>query len=177
MHEILFGGIGLQSLDEQTMQAVTDNQLPFVNDVTAVTIDRAGAYAQHHLGFFPEINDLGGKRLRFGANAEFFAAEGLDAYANGVIRLDALSPETTLGYIFGGIVTNGPHTRGVPGVVSSASNMVFEVVLTRVPEPTAGWVAVAAALVAARIFRRREFRSNVLVRRARRGRLPQRPGG
>jgi hypothetical protein len=73
--------------------------------------------------------------LRFGANAEFFAAPGVAAYDNGVIKLDALAEETTLGYIFGGLAANGPHTRGVPGVVSSASNLVFEVVLTPVPEP------------------------------------------
>jgi hypothetical protein len=135
MHEVLFGGIGVQFLDEGSMQVLTDNALPFVNDITAVRIDSAGAFSQHHLGLFPAINDLSGKRLRFGANAEFFLAPGLVTYDNGVINLDALAQETTLGYIFGGLAANGPHTRGVPGVVSSASNVVFEVVLTPVPEP------------------------------------------
>jgi len=155
MHEIIFGGISVQFLDEQTMQVQTDHALPFVNDITAVKIDAAGAFSQHHLGFFPAINDLGGKRLRFGTNAEFFHAEGIETFANGVIKLDALSQETTLGYIFGGLAANGPHTRGVPGIVSSASNTIFEVVLTPVPEPSAGLLAAAATLFAAFIQRRR----------------------
>jgi hypothetical protein len=149
MHEVLFGGISVQSLNEQTMQVVTDNQLPFVNDITAVKIDAAGNFSQRHLGFFPEINDLSGKRLRFGSNAEFFHAEGINAFSNGVIKLDALSRQTTLGYIFGGIASNSPHVRGVAGAVSSASNMIFEVVLTPVPEPAAWLLCVAAAVLAA----------------------------
>jgi hypothetical protein len=135
MHEVLFGGISVQFLDESSMQVMTDNALPFVNDITAVRIDEAGEFTQHHLGFFPAISDLSGKTLRFGANAEFFAAPSIAAYDNGVINLDALTQETTLGYIFGGLAANGPHTRGLPGVASSASNVVFEVVLTPVPEP------------------------------------------
>ena len=147
MHEVLFGGIGVQFLDETSMQVMTDNALPFVNDITAVRIDAAGAFSQHHLGFFPAINDLGGKRLRFGANAEFFALPGVEAYDNGVIKLDAVRQETTLGYIFGGLAANGPHTRGVPGVVSSASNVVFEVVLTPAPEPASAIIGAGAALM------------------------------
>jgi hypothetical protein len=136
MHEVLFGGISLQYLNTATMQTETDNALPFVNDITSVVIDADGNFSQHWLGKFPVITDLQGKRLRFGANAEFFLADGIETYPNGVIKLDALTGPTTLGYIYGGIIANGPHTRsGDPPAISSASNMIFTVVYAPVPEP------------------------------------------
>jgi hypothetical protein len=145
MHELLFGGISLQYLNTDTMQTETDFGLPFVNDITSVVIDPAGNYTQHWLGEFPEVNDLDGKRLRFGANAEFFPADGIETYSNGVIKLDELIGPTTLGYIYGGIIANGPHTRsGDPPATTSASNIVFTVVYTPVPEPGSAVFAVVA---------------------------------
>ena len=35
MHEVLFGGISVQYLNPQTMQVETDNDLPFINDITS----------------------------------------------------------------------------------------------------------------------------------------------
>ena len=133
MHEILLGGISLQYLDEATNEVETDDALPFVNDITSVVIDSAGEYSQHHLGYYPELLDTEDNRLRFGANAEFFVASGIETFDNGVIKLDEIEGETVLGHIFGGIVTNGPHTR--QGADSSGSNRIFEVVMVTVPEP------------------------------------------
>ncbi|HEY3394246.1 MAG TPA: hypothetical protein VGK58_16150, partial [Lacipirellulaceae bacterium] len=145
MHEVLFGGISLQYLNTDTRETETDHDLPFINDITSVVIDAAGNYRQHWLGEFPAINDLEGKRLRFGANAEFFLAHGIETFANGVIKLDELSGPTTLGYIYGGIIANGPHTRsGDPPATSSASNIIFTVVYTPVPEPASAVLAVVA---------------------------------
>jgi hypothetical protein len=145
MHELLFGGISLQFVDTDTMQTVTDDALPFVNDITSVVIDSAGNYSQHWLGQFPTMNDLEGTRLRFGANAEFFLADGIETFANGVVKLDDLNGPTTLGYIFGGIISNGPHTRsGDPPATSSASNIMFTVVYMPVPEPGAALLALIA---------------------------------
>ena len=134
MHEILFGGISLQYVND-SLQVVTDLNMPFVNDVTSIEIDTDGNYSQHWLGRFPELDDLDGKRLRFGANAEFFPADGIETFDNGVIKLDSITAPTNVGYIFGGLETNGPHVRGVPGVTSGASNRIFRVVLIPVPEP------------------------------------------
>lgn len=135
MHEFLFGGISVQYLDPLTGTVETDNDMPFVNDITALAITADGAYSQHHMGYFPEIADSAGKQWRFGANAEFFATEGISTFDNGVFDLDALTGPTTLGYIYGGIMTNGPHTRGFPDVTSTASYRIFEVVYVPVPEP------------------------------------------
>ena len=153
MHELLFGGISLQFYDPATGSVQTDPRLPFVNDITSVVIAPDGSYSQHYVGEFPEIADATNERLRFGANAEFFRAEGIAAYANGVIDLDAITETTTLGFIYGGLTANGPHTRGFPNVVSSASNTIFEVVFEPVPEPTTlllCWVPMVMAVLCRR---------------------------
>jgi hypothetical protein len=146
MHQLLFGGISLQYLNTQTGQIETDDALPFVNDISSIVIDAAGEYSQHRIGEYPVLTDLDGLRLRFGANAEFFLAEGIETYDNGVLKLDELTEPTTLGYIFGGIVTNGPHTRGTPPAASAGSNQIFTVVYTPIPEPTALMLASASLL-------------------------------
>jgi hypothetical protein len=153
MNEILFGGISLQYYDPTLGQVVTDDAMPFVNDVTSIVINADGVYSQHHLGFFPEIFDDQGNQWRFGANAEFFKAAGIPAYDNGVIDLDQLSGATALGFIFGGIATNGPHTQGNPQVTSTASYRVFEVIYTPVPEASSLALALGA-LGAAGLFRK-----------------------
>ncbi|MEX2171619.1 MAG: hypothetical protein WD851_20035 [Pirellulales bacterium] len=147
MHEVLFGGISLQYIDPVTGLIATDDNFPFINEITSVAIDAAGNYTQHLLGEFPELLDNEGKRLRFGANAEFFHAEGVPIYDNGVIKFDELTGQTVLGYIFGGIAANAPHVRGVPGAASAASDLIFEVVLVPVPEPGA-WVLIISAGIA-----------------------------
>jgi hypothetical protein len=163
MHEILFGGISYQTLDTSTQSIVTDAAFPFVNDITSVVIDSDGNYSQHWIGEYPVINDMTGNRLRFGANAEFFVAEGIPTYSNGVLKLDALTEPTIIGYIFGGLTSNAPHTRDpstgapVPGVVSAASNRIFTVVYTPVPEPTPLLLLICGALSAAGIRRRGFF--------------------
>jgi hypothetical protein len=154
MHQWLFGGISLQYLDETTGQITTDNAMPFVNDITSIVSDADGNYTQYHLGRFPGLLDASGNQLRFGANAEFFAAPGMDRYANGVLSLDALTEETVVGYIFGGIVANAPHTRGVENAVSVGSNLIFEVVVNNVPEPS-GWSLAIGLLVCWAAFPKR----------------------
>jgi hypothetical protein len=146
MHEVLFGGISLEDYDRSTQTFLVDNNLPFINQITSILYDETSGYSQHLLGELPEILDLTGNRLRFGANAEFFLAPGVATYENGVIKLDALHDPTVLGYIFGGLFANAPNTRGVPGAVSGASNEILEVVFTPVPEP--GTIVLSIAGVA-----------------------------
>jgi hypothetical protein len=148
MHEVLFGGISMQYQEEDTGLVKFDPNFPFVNDITAVRIDADGDFSQHHLGYFPEITDLAGNRIRFGANAEFLPLTGVSMLENGIIDLDAISQQTKLGYIFGGLAANAPHTRTSVTTLSSASNRVFEVILIPVPEPGTAFVA-AIGLVAA----------------------------
>jgi hypothetical protein len=169
MHEILFGGISLQTFDTATQTVMTDNAMPFVNDITSVVIDAAGNYSQHWLGEYPEITQIVNtpngpleKRLRFGANAEFFLAEGIETYENGVINLELLSrtQPTVLGYIFGGIESNSPHTRDsltgqpIPNAITGGSSRIFAVMYSPVPEPTTLLLAAAGVLAALSVGRR-----------------------
>ncbi len=137
MHELLFGGISLEDYDRSTQTFIVDNNLPFINQITSLITDGNGNYTQHLLGEFPTILDQNGNRLRFGSDAEFFLAPGVPTYDNGVINMDALTQQQTIGYIFGGIFSNMPNTRGVTGAFSGASSDIFEVVFTPVPEPAA----------------------------------------
>jgi hypothetical protein len=155
MHEVFFGGISLKYLDPVTQTIKTDFNLPFVNDVTSITIDADGNYSQDHLGFMPELFDQQGRRLRLGANAEFLQGETVPKFANGVIDFDALGAQTSLGYIYGGIMASAPHVRGNPGQLSGASNHVFEVVLIRAPEPSTFASAFAAGILGVYLRRRR----------------------
>lgn len=146
MHEVLMGGITLKYFDEATESFVQDNRMPFTSQMTAVVVDPNRNYEQHLLGAFPEILDGEDNLLRFGANAEFFLAEGVATFENGVINMDELADETTLGYVYGGIVSNAPHVRNVPEAISGASDRVFEVLFTRVPEPNSLPLATFALL-------------------------------
>jgi hypothetical protein len=146
MHEVLFGGISLTDFDRSTNTFIQDNNLPFINQITSVVIDQNGNYSQHLLGEFPQILDQSGNQLRFGAEAQFFLADGVPTYDNGVIKLDALTQPTVLGYIFGGLFANAPNTQGVAGAVSGALNQIFEVVYSPVPEPAAIVLLVCGAL-------------------------------
>ena len=103
----------------------------------------------------PELYDQQNRRLRLGTNAEFLPADGVPKFTNGVIDFDALGSQTTLGYIYGGIIASAPHVRGNPGQLSSASNHVFEVVLIRVPEPGTFALGIAAAIMGVSLRRRR----------------------
>lgn len=152
MHEVLFGGITLQEYlpDDPRADAsgfVTDVDLPNTNQISTVVRNADGTYEQHFLGEFPELFSVDDERLRFGSNAEFFANPDLTAYENGVIDLDSLAGETSVGYIYGGLIANAPHIFfNNPQGLSAASGEVWEVVLTTIPEPTTAMVAGLACL-------------------------------
>lgn len=140
MHELLFGGITLQEYDPSNPNAdangfVTDNFLPNTRQISSVVRKDDGSYEQHFLGEYPELysDEPEPQVLRFGSNAEFFVADGIPTFDNGVIDLDALPVgETTVGYIYGGLITNAPHVFGNPTALSSASGEIFAVTLTRI---------------------------------------------
>jgi autotransporter-associated beta strand protein len=130
MHEVLFGGLSYQFIDPVTGAVVSDIAFPFVNEITSVVIDSQGQYTQYLIGEFPDLRDGGGSRLRFGTNAEFFRKHDVAAFENGVLRLDELSGNTVVGYVFGGIASNAPHTRNVAGAISVASDILFDVIVS-----------------------------------------------
>ncbi len=128
MHLLLFGGITLEYFDRTAGETITDDQMPFTNQLAAITISATGDYEQHLLPVtYPVIDSGNGSPLRFGANAEFFPAEGIGSYSNGVLQLDAITTRTTVGYIFGGIASDAGNNGN-----SAASARIFEVVVTPV---------------------------------------------
>lgn len=127
MVEILFGGITFAEYDAVNDTLVTDNGLPNTRQISAVQIDETGAYSQHYMGEFPEVLDGEGNPIRFGSNAEFFLADGIETYDNGVIKQDLLSPGDLLGWIYGGIAANAPHVRQNPEGLSAATNLIWAV--------------------------------------------------
>ncbi|TWT30503.1 hypothetical protein KOR34_50620 [Posidoniimonas corsicana] len=138
MHEVLMGGITLQEYDPDNPAAdaygfVTDVELPNTSQVSSVVRGADGAYQQHYLGAYPELytDEETPQLMRFGSNAEFFLADGIETYDNGVIKLDALPfGETVVGYVYGGLITNAPHVFRNPVALSSASGEIFEVAVT-----------------------------------------------
>jgi hypothetical protein len=125
MTELLLGGISANVYDTTTGGLVYDKNYGFTNQITAVMRAADGTYSQEYLGDFPAVYDASDKLLYLGAEAIFFAAPGLQLLPGGIIDLDALTTQTTVGYIFGGIAADRPNFGN-----SVASPLIFEVVLT-----------------------------------------------
>lgn len=143
MHTLLLGGISYQYYDPISGTFLEDLQIPFTGDITELVTTADGVMTQHLLPTqFPEIIAANtGLPYLLGAEAEFFLADGVPTYANGVINLDALTGPTLVGWIYGGIAAEVPN-RGP----TYASNAVFPVILTPVPEPaSAMWLLICVA--------------------------------
>ncbi|MFZ2315261.1 MAG: hypothetical protein WAW86_06360 [Gammaproteobacteria bacterium] len=135
MYHVFFGGISYGFYSNGTFQ--TDSEIPFINQVTTVKMDKNGNFTQHLMSNqYPVIPSTGtnpGNPLLFGAGA-YFLANNLSQYPNGVINLDSIRQSTVLGYIVGGIQSTVPNTS--TNADSSASPYVFKVTL--VPTATRG---------------------------------------
>jgi hypothetical protein len=134
MHSLQLGGISYLYYDPASHATAEDPEIPYINDLTDIITDAAGHTTQYLLpASYPSIAaPTNSSPLLFGAEAEFFLKDGIATYSNGVIDLDALSGPTLIGYIFGGIAADAPN-----GGMTSASNELFPVIVTPVPEPTA----------------------------------------
>lgn len=128
-HILLLGGISLQTFDGSNF--VIDNNLPFTSQGSAIVRQSDGTYTPFYLGdVYPDVIDAGtGNPLLFGAEAEFFLNPDV-ALFNGFIDMDALTGPTLLGHVFGGIAAEQPNFGD-----TAASNLLFEVWFTPVPEP------------------------------------------
>lgn len=130
MYTVLPGGISFGFFDSGTF--ATDPEIPFINQVTTVRIDKKGKFEQFLMdGEYPVIPSTGthpGNTLLFGAGAEFFPVNHLPSYQNGVFRLDKFKGEPLLlGYIVGGIMSTLPNTATISD--SAASPYIFKVFL------------------------------------------------
>lgn len=109
----------------------TDSEIPFINQVTTVKIDKNYNYTQYLMdGEYPYIESTGtnpGNQLLFGAEAVFIPKKGIKLFSNGVIRLDKIKEPTVIGYIVGGIMSTLANTTSRAD--STSSPYVFTVTL------------------------------------------------
>lgn len=134
----LFGGISFGFFTNGVFS--TDSELPFINQITTITLDKNGNYAQYLMdNEYPVILSTGsnpGNQLLFGAAAKFFPASDVPSFDNGVFELDKLGKEPLLvGYIVGGIMSTLPNTN--TGSDSAASPYIFRVTLQPPHKPQA----------------------------------------
>ena len=130
MYVVLLGGISYGFFSGGVFE--TDAEIPFINQITTIKIDKEDNYTQHLMNReYPFIASTGsnpGNQLLFGAEAQFFEVDHIPTFMNGVIQLDKL-PDTPIiiGYIVGGIMSTLPNTN-VPSD-STSSPYVFTVKL------------------------------------------------
>jgi len=132
MYTVLFGGISYEYFHNGVFQ--TDSELPFINQVTTIRIDKHGKFTQYLMDSeYPVIlstQSNPGNQLLFGAGAFFIEAEGLPMHNNGVIKMDELGKSPILlGYIVGGIQSTKHNTDTTSD--SAASPYIFKVTLEK----------------------------------------------
>lgn len=123
MHTVFFGGIA--QYYENNGILIQDNNVPFVKTIARVTRDANGTMSEYKLPI--EMPSL------LGAGSEFIVNLSLDLYNNHVVKLDALTADTThVGYIFGGISSTAANIFfSNTGAESIASNQIFKVYVVK----------------------------------------------
>jgi len=139
-HILLLGGISLITYNGTNFAA--DNNLPFTSQGSSIVRNAVGSYMQYLLGdIFPDILDSStGDPLLLGAGSEFLLSPDVPL-SNGLVNMDALAGPTLLGHVFGGIAAEQANFGA-----TSASNLLFEVWYTPVPEPGAIGLVVTSVL-------------------------------
>jgi len=129
MYTVFFGGISYGFFVNRTFQV--DSEIPFINQVTAIKIDKHGHYTQYLLNTsYPVIlstESNPGNVLLFGAGGRFIVNEAAPIYNNTVVNVDALAGPIVIGHIVGGIQSTLPNTNVASD--SAASPYVFKVTL------------------------------------------------
>lgn len=128
MYNLFFGGISYGFFNNGVF--TTDSEIPFINQVTTIQMDKDGHFNQYLMdNQYPVIVSTGanpGNTLLFGAGA-YFISNNILKYPNGVISLDSIRKPTVIGHIVGGIQSTLPNTNTMAD--SSASTYVFKVTL------------------------------------------------
>lgn len=127
MYTVFLGGMSYEYYDGGFQ---TDDEIPFINNVTTIQLDKNGHFTQYLMdNQYPVIPSTGvnpGNTLYFGSGA-YFLPNTILKYPNGVISLDSIRKETVIGYIVGGIQSTLRNT--VSDADSSASAHIFKVTL------------------------------------------------
>lgn len=126
---VSLGGLGYQVLSEGRL--VENHGIPYSNEVLAVRyVPETDRWSQHLIGAsYPSITDAAGNVYYHGTETFTFSLVDPDRHQ---IDLDALTEETTIAYLYGGIAAGGQGVVDFPDTF--ASNQMFRVVF----EPGAG---------------------------------------
>lgn len=127
-YHLLLGGISYGYYENGSFQ--TDSEIPFINQVTTIKMDKQGHFTQYLMNDqYPVIlstESNPGNPLLFGAGA-YFVPRTISSYANGVINFDHIQKPTVVGYIVGGIASTLPNTNVISDAF--ASKYIFKVTL------------------------------------------------
>lgn len=129
MYILLMGGISFGYFSHGVFK--TNAEIPFINQVTTVKINKHGHYTQYLMdNKYPVIRSTWsnpGRKLLFGAGAAFFPSDNISTYSNGVIKFNKIKASIVLGYIVGGIMSTMHNTQSNSD--SAASPYIFKVIL------------------------------------------------
>jgi len=128
MHTIFFGGISLYYIDSSSVMTL-DSLVPFVNTVSKITRDSTGALTEYVMPL--QMPGL------LGANAEFIIVPTINSYHKKIINLNALTGNTLVGYIVGGINSTLPNIFSQSPPPSTANNIIFKVYIDKTPTSVA----------------------------------------
>ncbi len=118
MYTTFFGGISLYNYNDATNLLKRDSLVPFINDLTTMTLHSDGSIEETILPI--KLPGL------LGSNAKFIPTQHVSSYANEVIRLrDLPNAKTMVGYILGGIRAQ----QGNFGI-SWANDSIYRVFIT-----------------------------------------------
>ncbi len=124
MYTTFFGGISAHVYDAATSTLVYDSQVPFIKNITTLTVAANGSTSEAVLPAHLSA--------RLGAEALFIPNTNLAHYSNGVIKLrDLPNTQTLAGYMFGGIRANAGNFG-----VTISNDSIYRVYIT--PQFTVG---------------------------------------
>ncbi len=124
MHTVFFGGISLYTLDTANMTLHQDTLVPFVSTISRITRDSNGNLNESKL---PENMPA----LK-GTNAVFIGDQGAPWIDGKFIDLNALSGNTRVGYIMGGIHSDFPNVADIdPTGMSRPNAQVYDVYIDK----------------------------------------------
>jgi Secretion system C-terminal sorting domain len=117
MHTVFFGGISLYQWDTVSMALVEDTLVPFVSTISKVTRDSSGNLTESLIQeSMPALK---------GSNAIFIPDPSVMSYEGRIINLNALSGNTLVGFIAGGIHSDFPNVANLDPVGMSRPNPVL----------------------------------------------------
>lgn len=133
---VILGGLTYEYFSNG--EFLTDPQIPFTNQVTALKIDKYGNFTQYLLNsqypFIESTFSNPGNQLLFGTQADFIPIvnpclniSNLN-FPNHIINLDKITKPLVIGYIIGGIQSTLPNTNTMSD--TAASPYIFQVTLT-----------------------------------------------